>query len=278
MRAERRRLDPALVAALIRQESSFEPRATSRAGARGLMQIMPAVGRQLAAGEDYHIWDAELLYQPDVSLELGTTHLAGLLSGYAHVSHALAAYNAGSSRAKRWLEKPGTDDPEVFVERIRSARHVLSCAFGRTAAVPQHVRALPCSALPCCGSRFPGRRILLGSASRQPASNEGRPSHLRIRTSSSRSAFLIGARASKPDPCTSPCSTSAFSGELHSVGTLGDRRSFWTLPSPEPGRITLLLPLRSLPWNVQAISRPSDARGDPIPAFVGPTRRAADAP
>jgi soluble lytic murein transglycosylase len=116
--AERHRLDPALVAALIRQESNFEPRATSRVGARGLMQIMPAVGRQLASAEDYHTWDAELLYQPDVSLELGTAHLAGLLSGYAHVSHALAAYNAGSSRAKRWLEKAGTDDPEVFVERI----------------------------------------------------------------------------------------------------------------------------------------------------------------
>ena len=116
--AERHRLDPALVAALIRQESSFEPRATSRAGARGLMQIMPAVGRQLAAAEDYHTWDAELLYQPDVSLELGMTHLAGLLSGYSHVTHALAAYNAGSSRAKRWLEKAGTQDPEVFVERI----------------------------------------------------------------------------------------------------------------------------------------------------------------
>ena len=116
--AERHGLDPSLVAALIRQESSFEPRATSRVGARGLMQIMPAVGRQLASAEAYHIWDAELLYQPDVSLELGTAHLAGLLSGYADVAHALAAYNAGSSRAKRWLEKAGTDDPEVFVERI----------------------------------------------------------------------------------------------------------------------------------------------------------------
>ena len=116
--AERHRLDPALVAALIRQESNFEPRATSRAGARGLMQIMPAVGRQLAAAEDYHVWNAELLYQPDVSLELGMVHLAGLLRGYEHVSHALAAYNAGSSRVKRWLEKPGTQDPEVFIERI----------------------------------------------------------------------------------------------------------------------------------------------------------------
>jgi soluble lytic murein transglycosylase len=116
--AQRHQLDPALVAALVRQESSFEPRATSRVGARGLMQIMPTVGRQLARAEEYHLWDAALLYQPDVSLELGTAHLAGLLSGYAHVSHALAAYNAGSSRAKRWLEKAGTEDPEIFVERI----------------------------------------------------------------------------------------------------------------------------------------------------------------
>ncbi|MGQ0713705.1 MAG: transglycosylase SLT domain-containing protein [Gemmatimonadaceae bacterium] len=116
--AARHDLDHALVAALIRQESNFEPRATSAAGARGLMQIMPSVGRQLASAANYPIWDVALLYQPDVSIELGTTHLAGLLGGYEDVTHALAAYNAGSSRAKRWLRKPGTDDPEVFVERI----------------------------------------------------------------------------------------------------------------------------------------------------------------
>jgi soluble lytic murein transglycosylase len=116
--ADRHGLDRALLAALIRQESSFEPRATSAAGARGLMQIMPRVGRQLARSADYPFWDVALLYQADVSLELGTQHLAGLLRGYEDVTHALAAYNAGSSRAKRWLTKPGTDDPEVFVERI----------------------------------------------------------------------------------------------------------------------------------------------------------------
>jgi soluble lytic murein transglycosylase len=116
--ARRRGLDRALVAALIRQESNFEPRATSRAGARGLMQIMPPVGRQLASAERYHLWDAALLYQPDVSLELGMMHLAGLLRDYRDVAHALAAYNAGSSRAKRWLEQAGTEDAEVFVERI----------------------------------------------------------------------------------------------------------------------------------------------------------------
>jgi soluble lytic murein transglycosylase len=116
--AARHGLDRALLAALIRQESSFEPRATSVAGARGLMQIMPTVGRQLARTAGYPFWDAALLYQPDVSLELGTGHLAGLLRGYDDVTHALAAYNAGSSRAKRWLTKPGTDDAEIFVERI----------------------------------------------------------------------------------------------------------------------------------------------------------------
>ena len=115
--AERHRLDRALVAALIRQESNFDPVRTSRAGARGLMQIMPAVGRQLASGEGYHTWDAALLYQPDVSLDRDGAS-GGVAERYQHVSHALAAYNAGSSRAKRWLEKAGTEDPEVFVERI----------------------------------------------------------------------------------------------------------------------------------------------------------------
>ena len=116
--AESHKLDWALVAALILQESNFDPEATSRAGARGLMQIMPAVGRQLASARRYHLWDVALLYQPDVSLELGTTHLAGMLSEYQDASHALAAYNAGSSRAKRWLERGGAEDPEIFIERI----------------------------------------------------------------------------------------------------------------------------------------------------------------
>lgn len=111
-------LDPSLVAALIRQESRFNPRATSPVGVRGLMQIMPRVGRTLANGFDFPAWDAELLYQPDVSLQLGTSHLAELLSGYSDDGRALAAYNAGKSRVERWAKKHGTDDPEVFVERI----------------------------------------------------------------------------------------------------------------------------------------------------------------
>ncbi len=111
-------LDPSLVAALIRQESRFNPRATSPVGARGLMQIMPRVGHTIARGLDFPAWDAALLYQPDVSLQLGTSHLADLLAGYTDDGRALAAYNAGKSRVERWSKKKGTDDPELFVERI----------------------------------------------------------------------------------------------------------------------------------------------------------------
>ena len=111
-------LEPALVAALIRQESSFFPLATSAVGARGLMQIMPAVGRRSTIARSAEVWSDALLYQPDVSLRLGTAHLASLLARYRDPARALAAYNAGESRVQRWMRKPGASDVEVFVERI----------------------------------------------------------------------------------------------------------------------------------------------------------------
>lgn len=114
-----RGLDPALVAALIRQESNFVASARSPAGARGLMQLMPDVGRSVARGLAFPVWDVALLYQPDVNVRLGTTHLATLVRQYDDLPHVLAAYNAGGSRVRRWLEKGGaTSDPELFTERI----------------------------------------------------------------------------------------------------------------------------------------------------------------
>lgn len=116
--AARQRIDPALVAAVIRQESRFTPTALSPAGARGLMQLMPATGRALARTRQMAPWDDVMLYQPDVSIELGTMHLAGELRRNVNPSYALAAYNAGGSRLTRWRTLRGADDPEVFVERI----------------------------------------------------------------------------------------------------------------------------------------------------------------
>ncbi|HEX5831460.1 MAG TPA: lytic transglycosylase domain-containing protein, partial [Gemmatimonadaceae bacterium] len=113
-----RGLDPALVAGLIRQESNFEPRATSPAGARGLMQIMPRVGTAIARGMSFPVWDTALLWEPDVNLRLGAAHLATLVREYDRLEHVLAAYNAGESRVRRWRERRGADDPELFTERI----------------------------------------------------------------------------------------------------------------------------------------------------------------
>lgn len=115
---KRASLDPALVAGLIRQESSFNPRATSPAGARGLMQVMPAVGQSIAPAAGITSWNAALLYDPGINVEIGVRHLAPLLRGQPSVARALAAYNAGGSRVARWSTKRGADDPEVFTERI----------------------------------------------------------------------------------------------------------------------------------------------------------------
>jgi soluble lytic murein transglycosylase len=116
--AAEQRLDPSFVAALIRQESMFNPSATSPAGARGLMQVMPDLGGKLAGSLGYPVWDPVLLYQPDVSLQLGSYHLQELAVRYTEPGHILAAYNAGASRVERWAKRTGVDDPEVFAERI----------------------------------------------------------------------------------------------------------------------------------------------------------------
>jgi soluble lytic murein transglycosylase len=111
-------LDPVLVAALIRQESNFNPLATSPVGARGLMQLMPDVGRAVAATKGIGPWDPDLLYQPATNIKLGTAHLSGLVRRYPDVVKVLAAYNAGESRVAKWSGKAGAADPEVFTERI----------------------------------------------------------------------------------------------------------------------------------------------------------------
>ena len=116
--ARRNGLDPALVAGLIRQESSWNPRAASAASARGLMQLLPSVGASIAAGRRYPLWNPALLFEPDVSLELGSAHLASSLTRGAPTARALAAYNAGASRVSRWSGRPGADDSELFTEWI----------------------------------------------------------------------------------------------------------------------------------------------------------------
>lgn len=116
--ASRAGVDAPLVAALTRQESLFDPEATSAAGARGLMQVMPEVGKRVARGLGYPEWDAVLLYQADANLEIGSTHLRALLDNQGSVVEVLAAYNAGAHRVVRWRTRGGAQDPELLTERI----------------------------------------------------------------------------------------------------------------------------------------------------------------
>jgi soluble lytic murein transglycosylase len=116
--AERTGLDPFFVAAVVREESSYHPRALSRAGARGLMQLLPATAQPMAELRGLAFRDGDLLDEPRVNLELGAAFLAGLLREFGDPRLALAAYNAGPKRVREWWKARRTGDVEAFVEMI----------------------------------------------------------------------------------------------------------------------------------------------------------------
>ena len=116
--AGRASLDPFLVAAVVREESSFYPQARSRVGARGLMQLMPDTGRAVAQARQIPFPDVEVLDHPVTNLEIGTIFLGGLLREFGDARRAAAAYNAGPTRAREWWANRKTDDLEVWVEQI----------------------------------------------------------------------------------------------------------------------------------------------------------------
>ncbi len=117
--AQDRELDPYLVAAVARQESAFAADVVSRAGARGLMQIMPQTGRWWADRLGFRDYSDELLFHPEFNVHLGAAYFADLQRRYGELQIALVAYNAGPTRARRWRERPAYKaDPELFAERI----------------------------------------------------------------------------------------------------------------------------------------------------------------
>jgi len=116
--AGRASVDPFLVAAVVREESSFYPQARSRVGARGLMQLMPDTGRAVAQARQIPFPDAEVLDQPVTNLQIGTIFFGGLLREFGDARLAAAAYNAGPTRVREWWGNRKTDDLEVWVEQI----------------------------------------------------------------------------------------------------------------------------------------------------------------
>jgi soluble lytic murein transglycosylase len=108
-----------LIAGIIRQESAFDPRASSPVGARGLMQLMPLTAREMAqkVGVPYA---PERLYDPNVSLRLGSVYFRELLDRFGgNVELALASYNGGPNRIQRlWAEQGPNPQLADFLETL----------------------------------------------------------------------------------------------------------------------------------------------------------------
>ncbi|MEA1676263.1 lytic transglycosylase domain-containing protein [Nitrospirillum sp. BR 11163] len=104
--------EPALIHALIRQESSFKVDAASGAGALGLMQLMPPTAQQLAKREGMKYTVAKLTHDPDFNIRVGSVFVQDLLDrfGGSYIL-AIAAYNAGPGRVANWLRDYG--DPRI---------------------------------------------------------------------------------------------------------------------------------------------------------------------
>lgn len=106
----------ALVQAVVRQESAFDTRARSSAGALGLMQVMPATARLVARQINVRYSRDKLTGDPDYNLRIGRAYLAQLLESYdGSLPMALAAYNAGPYRIKKWGKKYG--DPRESLDQ-----------------------------------------------------------------------------------------------------------------------------------------------------------------
>jgi soluble lytic murein transglycosylase len=111
-------LDPYLVAALIRQESEFNPGAISHANAYGLMQILPPVGKDLAKEAKVRPFSAVRLLEPETNIRLGTRYFKDMVDSTGGVEYALAAYNAGSNRVSDWRNAGQFRDVAEWVESI----------------------------------------------------------------------------------------------------------------------------------------------------------------
>jgi soluble lytic murein transglycosylase len=129
-----RKVDPFFVNGIIRQESLFDSQALSPAGARGLMQIMPATGKKLYPKTKLKKpFKTDALFDPDMNIRLGVKYVSQLNKRFSNNGmHILISYNAGPHVLKKWLKRFGhLSDQDVFIESIpypetrRYVKHVL---------------------------------------------------------------------------------------------------------------------------------------------------------
>ena len=117
--ADKQQLNPAVIFGLIRRESAFNQDAQSPVGARGLMQIMPKTGRQIARELKEKWRNKNNLFNPSTNVKYGAYYYKQLLNQFnGHYALAAAAYNAGPHRVKRWLPVENALAADIWVETI----------------------------------------------------------------------------------------------------------------------------------------------------------------
>ena len=113
------KLNPVIIYGLIRRESAFNEKAHSPTGARGLMQIMPRTGRDIARRLKERWRGSNSLYNPVTNLKYGSYYYQKLLTQFdGHYALALAAYNAGPHRVKKWLPETEALPADIWIETI----------------------------------------------------------------------------------------------------------------------------------------------------------------
>lgn len=112
-------VDPLFVLAVIREESRFNPEAISFAGARGLMQVMPATGRGIASAMGIKNFDIDMLLDAETSVKMGAYYLSRQLASFnQNKYYACGAYNGGPGAMNRWISRHGELDIDEFIENI----------------------------------------------------------------------------------------------------------------------------------------------------------------
>jgi soluble lytic murein transglycosylase len=131
--AGRHKVNPHLVAAVIKAESSWDADAASSAGAVGLMQVMPGTAKDLvrSGAVDAERFPVEDLSDPSVNIEYGTAYLRFLVNRYHEIETALAAYNAGLRHADEWKKKG--DDIRAAIEFPETKTYVVRVVRNRAA-------------------------------------------------------------------------------------------------------------------------------------------------
>jgi soluble lytic murein transglycosylase len=118
--ARAQNLEPGLVVAVIEVESAGYHLAVSHVGAMGLMQLLPATGKELAERMGIEWKGPDTLFDPTINVRLGTAYLRQLADRYGNVSTALAAYNWGPGRIDRRLRR-GAAVPSGYIEQVMRA-------------------------------------------------------------------------------------------------------------------------------------------------------------